>query len=75
MATKLDEAILEIQGNIEWECWVDKVKEGWWDTTEVLHCRLEWIADILKEQKDVEEHLETIEMVQKLLRAIESPAN
>lgn len=67
---------------INWENWIvdkdysGKSKDGeYWDITEVLYCKLDWIKERLKEDKNQEddnsEFIETLEIVQKILEKLD----
>lgn len=70
---------------INWENWVvdkdytGKSKDGeYWDITEVLYCKLDWIKERLEEdnqynseEDDNSEFVEALEIVQKILEKLD----
>jgi hypothetical protein len=81
MTNRLDERLLDLAQQINWDNWEDEEattdgRKRYMKVTDVLYSRLEWMADMARENKEEnEEHLETIKMVQELLAAVESPKN
>lgn len=78
--TKMDETLERISGEINWDNWRYEGKDGenegdYWKVTEVLSCRLAWIADLASADENDEETLDTLRMVQEVLIAVESASN
>lgn len=59
--------------SINWDNWHDEEKNRYFDLTEVLFNRLEWLKEFinLDEDSDDSEHNDTIEMLQQLLELLD----
>lgn len=77
--TEIDKKLEDLINEISWDNWKveedykGKSKDGeYWDITEVLYCKLEWLKELVKEEiENNEEEIDTVNQVQKLLELID----
>jgi hypothetical protein len=84
---KITIALEAIGSEFCWDNWevdeVDGVRNssangGYWKVSEVLHCKVEWLRELLSELStlpkyesgELDEHSDTIDQLQKLLAAV-----
>lgn len=68
-----EEKFIELSQDFDWENWQHEDADGekidsYWDITEVLWCKLNWLIEDANLEND--EHLDTIRQVQTLLELL-----